>query len=535
MKITFIGAAHEVTGSCTYIEVGDKRGIVDYGMEQGKDLFVNKELPVNPDELDFVLLTHAHVDHSGMLPLLYKRGFRGAVYATAATCSLCDIMLRDCANIQMSDAEWKSRKAMRKGEDEVEPVYDMDDAIGVLKLFIPCSYNTIIQVNEAVSIRMTDVGHLLGSSAIEVWLTENGETKKITFSGDIGNRAQAILRDPQKVSETDYLVIESTYGDRLHSTERPDYVAELAKRIQTTLDRGGNVVIPSFAVGRTQEILYFIREIKQKNLVSGHGEFPVYVDSPLSNEATSIFLQCDEQFLDDEMRGIIRSGVNPLWFPGLNLSSSQEESKAINSEKTPKVIIASSGMCDAGRIRHHLKHNLWRKESLILFVGYQSPGTLGRMIVDGLKHVKLFDEDIQIKAKIDTLPAISGHADKAGLLDWLKGFEKKPVMTFVNHGDPESADSFTKCIMEQLQYNAFAPYSGTEFDLLSGEFVKITDGIPIEKKKQTQQKKVSAAYTHLIAAAERLLAIAKKSDGLANKELIKFTDKINDIANKLEK
>lgn len=535
MKICFIGAAHEVTGSCTYIEVGDKKGVVDYGMEQGKNLFENKELPVNPSELDFVLLTHAHVDHSGMLPLLYKRGFRGAVYASAATTALCDIMLRDCANIQVSDAEWKSRKAMRKGEDAVEPIYDMDDTIGILKQFIPCSYDTIIQVNDAVSIRMTDVGHLLGSSAIEVWLTEAGDTKKITFSGDVGNRSQAILRDPQPVKETDYLVIESTYGNRLHSTERPDYVTELAERIQKTLDKGGNVVIPSFAVGRTQEILYFIREIKQKNLVTGHGEFPVYVDSPLSNEATSIFLQCDEQFLDDEMQKIIRSGVNPLYFPGLMLTTSQEESKAINSEKTPKVIIASSGMCDAGRIRHHLKHNLWRRECMVLFVGFQSPGTLGRMLIDGMKHVKLFDEDIEIKATIDVLPAISGHADKDGLIEWLKGFEQKPTLTFVNHGDPESADSFTECLNIELGYKAFAPYSGTEFDLQTGEFIKITDGIPIDKQKPQQQKTVRPAFTRLVAATERLLSIVRKSDGLANKELIKFTDKINDIADKLEK
>ena len=316
MKITFLGAAHEVTGSCTYLEVGDKQGVVDCGMEQGKDLFVNEPLPVDPSALDFVLLTHAHVDHSGMLPLLYKQGFRGPIYASAATCSLCDIMLRDCANIQESEAEWKSRKNQRAGGEEVEPVYDMEDALGAISLLRPCSYGVMVQVNDCVSIRMTDVGHLLGSAAIEVWLTEAGETHKITFSGDLGNSGQPILRDPQFVEESEYLVLESTYGDRLHSEERVDYVQELAKRIQTVLDRGGNVVIPSFAVGRTQEMLYFIREIKERQLVTGHGEFPVYVDSPLAVEATSIFLQCDTQYVNNETRRLIRSGVNPLVFPG---------------------------------------------------------------------------------------------------------------------------------------------------------------------------------------------------------------------------
>ena len=291
MKITFLGAAHEVTGSMTLIEVGDKKGLVDCGMEQGKDLFVNEPLPIQASQLDFVLLTHAHIDHAGKLPLLYKQGFRGPIYATAATCSLCDIMLRDCANIQMSEAEYKNRKGQRSGAPHEEPLYDLDDAIGAIGLLRPCDYGRVLQVNDCVSLRMTDVGHLLGSAAIEVWLRERGETRKITFSGDVGNLSQPILRDPQLVEDTEYLVIESTYGDRLHTEERVDYVQELAARIQATLDRGGNMVIPSFAVGRTQEMLYFIREIKERGLVTGHGDFPVYVDSPLAIEATSVFLK----------------------------------------------------------------------------------------------------------------------------------------------------------------------------------------------------------------------------------------------------
>ena len=536
MKIYFLGAAHEVTGSCTYIEVGDKKGIVDCGMEQGKDLFVNAQLPVDPSALDFVLLTHAHVDHSGRLPLLYKEGYRGPVYASAATCSLCEIMLRDCAHIQESDAEWKNKKNKRSGKPMEPPLYTMADAEGILRQMIPCAYDNPIQVNDCVSIRLTDVGHLLGSAAIEVWLTEAGETRKITFSGDVGNIDQPILRDPLHVKESDFVVIESTYGDRYHEKERADYITELAVRIQRTFDRGGNVVIPSFAVGRTQEILYFIREIKQQGLVKGHSDFPVYVDSPLAIEATSVFLQCDTHFVDDEMAAIIRSGVNPLVFPGLELSQSLEESKAINDNKNPKVIISASGMCDAGRIRHHLKHNLWRPEALVLFVGYQSVGTVGRLIADGAEKVKLLGDEIMVRAEVDTLPGVSGHADKQGLLDWLGGFEKKPTTVFVNHGDPDSADSFVSCLRDELGYNAFAPYSGACYDLLAGEFVSEPEGVPVVKKSASSggRRNTSPSFTALVAAAEKLLRTVRTLEGRANKELNRYTEQIEKLIAKME-
>ena len=534
MKITFLGAAHEVTGSCTYLEVGDKRGIVDCGMEQGQNLFENEPIPVAPGELDFVLLTHAHIDHSGLLPLLWKQGFRGSVYTSAATVQLCDIMLRDSANIQMQEAEWKSRKAERAGGEPVEPLYDLEDVEGIMSRMIPCAYDAVTQVNDCVSIRLTDVGHLLGSAAIEVWLTEGGETRKLCFSGDIGNLDQPILRDPQYVKDAQYLVIESTYGDRIHSHERVDYVMELAQRIQETLDRGGNVVIPSFAVGRTQEMLYFLREIKERGLVTGHGDFPVYVDSPLAVEATGIFLQCDTQFLDEDMQALIRSGVNPICFPGLELTVTQAESQAINEDRTPKVILSASGMCDAGRIRHHLKHNLWRDECRVLFVGYQAAGTLGRILIDGAKSVKLFNEEISVNAQIDVLPGVSGHADKLGLISWLRGFEKKPELVFVNHGDPEAADSFTKCLNEELGYRAFAPYSGTCFDLLRGEFDYVAEPRPIEKKSAPTGK-AARIFAELLAAAERLLAICRKLEGRPNKELQRYTKEIEKLSDAMEK
>ena len=525
MRITFLGAAHEVTGSCTYIECGKTRFIVDCGMEQGRDMFENQSLPISPSQVDFALLTHAHIDHSGLLPLLAKNGFTGSVYATAATCSLADIMLRDSAHIQMSEAEYKSRKQTRAGGEAVEPLYNVEDVAALTRNFRPCSYGEVIQVAEGIAIRFTDVGHLLGSSCIEVWLSEDGVTKKLVFSGDIGNLNQPILRDPETIGGADYVVVESTYGDRLHTDSRPDYIGALTDVIQRTLDRGGNVVIPAFAVGRTQEMLYFIREIKERGLVHGHDGFKAYVDSPLAVEATSVFLQCDTQFLDDETRAALARGVNPLAFDGLEVSVSVDESRAINANTEPKVIISASGMCDAGRIRHHLKHNLWRKESLILFVGYQAEGTLGRMLYEGAKEVKLFGETIAVRAEICTLPGVSGHADKNGLLRWMRGFtEQKPAHVFVNHGDDGVCDAFAQTPSEALGLTPMAPWSGTVYDLAAGEFVRITEGVPIEKRAAAPKR--NKFYDALVKACERLLAAARKCEGRPNRDIRKWTERI---------
>ena len=529
MKITFLGAAHEVTGSCTLVEVGKTRFIVDCGMEQGRDMFENQELPVSPAEVDFALLTHAHIDHSGKLPLLAKNGFSGQVYATAATCSLADIMLRDSAHIQMSEAEYKTRKAKRAGGAPVEPLYDIDDVEALVKRLRPCAYGEPVHVAEGVVLRFTDIGHLLGSACIELWLTEDGVTKKLVFSGDVGNTNQPILRDPQTVREADYLVIESTYGDRSHGEGRPDYIGALSQMIQRTLDRGGNVVIPAFAVGRTQEMLYFIREIKEKGLVKGHDGFKVYVDSPLAIEATSVFLQCDTSFLDDETRAILNRGINPLVFDGLEVSVSSEESKRINEDREPKVIISASGMCDAGRIRHHLKHNLWRAESLVLFVGYQSEGTLGRMLYDGAKEVKLFGESIAVRAEISWLPGVSGHADKKGLIAWFSGFEKRPGQVFVNHGDDGACAEFTRCLNEDLGCRAYAPYSGTVYDLARGEFLYEAPPVPVKRSDTAAKKPMNRYLAAFISAAERLLLAAKSAEGRPNKELKKWTERIEAI------
>ena len=532
MKIQFIGATHEVTGSCTLLEVGGRYYMVDCGMEQGIDVFQNMPLPVPASSIEAVFLTHAHIDHSGMLPKLCKDGFQGPIYATEATCDLCNIMLRDSAHIQESEAQWRSRKAERAGEPPVEPTYTLQDAMAAIKLLRPCRYLEPIQVGEGVIIRMSDIGHLLGSAAIEIWLTEGEETRKIVFSGDVGNTNQPLLRDPQPVEEADYLVIESTYGDRYHAKERGDAVGGLAECIQRAFDRGGNVVIPSFAVGRTQEMLYAIREIKQRGLVTGHDGFPVYVDSPLAVEATGIFLQSHESNFDDETMEVVRQGINPIWSEGVTLSVTSEESKAINFDSRPKVILSASGMCEAGRIRHHLKHNLWRSESIILFVGYQAEGSLGRLLQNGARSVKLFGEEIAVNAEIATLQGTSGHADKEGLLNWLGGFTRKPKMVYVNHGDDASCESFRKTISD-MGYTAEAPYSGTEFDLLAGKMTAYTVGRKIDRTEAFKgSQRARAVYGDLVAAAEELLALVHKRRGNTNKDNAKLASQIRALTNK---
>ena len=505
--------------------------MVDYGMEQGVNVFENAPLPVEEARIDYVFLTHAHVDHSGLLPLLYAKGFRGQVFTTDATADLCSIMLRDCAHIQMMEAEWKNRKAKRSSSVEgQEPLFNMEDAEGIIRRIVPCNYNEMIQVCEGVQIRFTDIGHLLGSASIEVWLTEEGRTKKIVFSGDIGNKNQPLIRDPAPTEEADYVVMESTYGDRLHPKDRLDYVKELAAVLKETFDKGGNVVIPSFAVGRTQEILYFLRKIKVGRLVEGHENFPVYVDSPMAVEATGIFQENRRECFDAEAMELVNAGINPISFAGLKLSITSDESKEINFNETPKVIISASGMCDAGRIRHHLKHNLWRPECTILFVGYQSVGTLGRSLVEGADEVRLFGEPIQVRAQIKQLRGLSGHADKEGLIEWLSAFKEKPKNVFVVHGEDSVCVSVAECLRVEHGQRAYAPYSGTVFNLLSNEFEY--EAQPVMRKKK--DKPASRVYARLLAAAQRLLALVKKSDGLANKDMARFADQINSICDKWE-
>ena len=533
MKITFIGATHEVTGSCTLLENDGKHYLVDDGMEQGVDLFENVPLPVAPEEICAVFVTHAHIDHTGMLPKLYKDGFRGSVYATAATCSLCQIMLLDSAHIQESEAEWRNRKATRSGDETVEPLYTAEDVHGLMPLFRPCSYNETVSVDDGIQIRFTDIGHLLGSACIEIWMKEGDASKKIVFSGDVGNTDQPIIRDPQTVSDADYLVIESTYGDRLHEpSEGVDAVADFAAYMQRVLDRGGNLIIPAFAVGRTQELLYGIREIKARGLVHGHDDAPIFLDSPLAQEATAIFRDCDESYLDEEALEILHRGENPVWFDGLALSVTTEDSIAINNDPRPKVIISASGMCDAGRIRHHLKHNLWDPRNMILFVGYQSVGTLGHSLLHGTKHVKLFGEAIAVNAEICSLHGTSGHADQQGLLNWVKSFTAPPSTIFVNHGDDGACETFAELL--RTTYPAaevIAPFSGTAYDLQEGKLLFAAEGRRIEKQKQT---KLNPLYESLKAVARKLLELIDSMNGRSNHELKTIAREISTIIDEHE-
>ena len=540
MKLMFLGADHEVTGSCHYIEACGKSILLDCGMEQGRDTYENQEIPVAAGKIDYVFLSHAHIDHSGLLPLLYKNGFKGQIYATEATTDLCRIMLLDSAHIQEFEAQWRNRKNKRAGKAPFEPLYTTEDAMAVMEHFVPCDYMKEIEVCEGVKIRFTDVGHLLGSSSIEIWLTENGVSKKLVFSGDIGNINQPIIHDPRYTAEADYVIMESTYGDRYH-TAPPDYVTELARQIQETFDRGGNLVIPSFAVGRTQEMLYFIREIKERKLVHGHDGFKVYVDSPLAIEATRVFAENCLDCYDTAAMALVQKGINPLTFQGLEVAVTPDDSMAINFDKSPKVIISASGMCEAGRIRHHLKHNLWRPECTILFVGYQAIGTLGRNIIEGEKEVRLFGETITVNAHIEELAGVSGHADKKGLLNWVNHFEKKPERVFVVHGEDLVCEDFTKCLKEEYGYNAFAPYSGACFDLATNQMISEGVKIPVAPRELPKVRANSeggkrAMYlaNQLDLANKRLQQIINLNKGGTNRDMEKLLKQINELCDKLD-
>ena len=523
MEITFFGAARHVTGSCTMVRCAGTTILIDCGLPQGSDeKDSGMDFPFSPAQIDYVLLTHAHIDHSGRIPLLYKEGFRGTIYCTAATVDLCSIMLADSGHIQEMEAEWKSRKQVRAGKRPVEPLYTVDDATRSMDLFVGCDYDKVLDVAPGVRARFVDAGHLLGSSSIEVWLEEGGEKKKLVFSGDIGNFDQPIVRDPAYLESADFVVMESTYGNRLHAKPEgapegshnvPTEVRakELAEIIRTTFARGGNVIIPSFAVGRTQEILYLIRTIIAHRLIPEFKDIPVFVDSPLSVKATNVFAGNVEGYYDDEAMELVRQGVNPILFPSLVTITDAEDSKALNFRKEPAVIISSSGMCEAGRIKHHLKHNLWRPECTIVFTGYQAGGTLGRSILDGARHVTIFGEQIDVRAEIRKLEGISGHADQDGLVRWLAAFKKKPEEVFIVHGEAEVATWFAGFIGKQLAVNAYAPSPMESFNLL-GEVLPAAEPVPFTS---AQTKVVQEAFALLEKGRADLDSVVKRMEDAA--------------------
>jgi metallo-beta-lactamase family protein len=542
MKLYFIGADHEVTGSCHVIEVNGKHVMLDCGMEQGKDIYVNKKLPVPASQIDAVVLSHAHIDHSGLLPKLVKDGFDGRIWCTSATAQLCDVMLKDSAHIQESEAEWSNRKAKRSGKKEVQPLYTVEDAEETMSHFRSVEYGETFEPVEGVSVRLEDGGHILGSAIVYLTMEEKGQKRTLSFTGDLGNINMPIVNDPSWRKKTDYVIMESTYGDRSH-IRTADPMTQLSAIMERTFQRGGNVVIPAFAVGRTQEILYFIREIIERKLIS-YEDFDVYVDSPMADEATQIFDENVFGYYDEEAMKIIDQGDRPLIFSNLRTTISTEDSKQINFSKRPSVIISASGMCSNGRVKHHLKHNLWRQECTIALAGYQAEGTLGRKLADGVKDVKIFDEAIHVSAEIVQLQDVSAHADQKGLLEWLMKEPERPEEVFVVHGNDEVCTSFADLLQEAYGYKASAPYSGFVFDLLKGEYLyteipekvlkKEEKKAKIEEDKNREQDTYSQNryYNQLMEKGKKLIRLIEKRKDAKNSELKRFLKEVDRLVDR---
>ena len=474
MKITFLGAAKTVTGSNFLVEAAGKKFLVDCGMYQGQaaeELENADPFAFDVDTIDFVLLTHAHIDHSGRIPKLFNEGFRKPIIATKATCDLCEIMLPDSGHIQEMEIEWRNRKRIRDGKDPLPPLYTAEDALKCLQAFERVNYDEIVPIDENIKVRFNDAGHMLGSAIIEIWIKENGKEEKIVFTGDLGNNDIPLLASPSTIADADYLIMESTYGNRLHmrNNEKAEIFLDI---VSETIDRGGTVVIPSFAVGRTQEILYELNRIKEKTddeaFLKKYEKLmrvPVFVDSPLAISATEVFKE-NMNLFDDETQMLIKRGDNPLEFDGLKFTRTAEESKELNMMNQSAIIISASGMCDVGRIKHHLKHNIWNPINTILFVGYQAPGTLGRRIVDGQKNIKIFGEDIAVKAQIEYIEGYSGHADQKQLLNFVKAFQKKPKHIFLVHGEEESEIELKQKLLEEIdEIDVTIPEYGEEYEL----------------------------------------------------------------------
>ena len=474
MKIKFCGAASGVTGSCHLLTVGEHKILLDCGQFQGGktiEAMNFEEFPFDPEEIECVVLSHAHIDHCGRLPLLVKRGFRGPIYCSDATAQLLDIMLKDSGYIHEKDAEWQNRKALRAGKEMKDPLYTYKDACESLKYVKPILYDQLVEINDSIKIVFNDAGHILGSSIVELWATENERTSKIVFTGDLGVKGRPILRDPTVIKKADVVIMESTYGNRVHP-ENESSVERLFAIIKSTIKRGGTVVIPSFAVGRTQELIYeFNKKLDEDPCIRQElGNVKVYVDSPMASNATEVF-KANAQVFDEEARNYLVHGDHPLEFEGLEFTKTTEDSQRLNMDNTPKIIISASGMCEAGRIRHHLKHNLWNPKNSVIFVGYQAEGTLGRMLVNGIKDVVLFGEAVHVNAQIYNLEGFSGHADKNGLLEWISSFQQKPKQLFLVHGEKESKLSLARAIDQETGIKPIAIVGVSEYELETGKLI----------------------------------------------------------------
>ncbi len=455
MRVTFLGGVRTVTGSATLLERGSLKWLVDCGMFQGSSEHEERNWNLQlyeAETLSFILLTHAHIDHSGLIPKLVKEGFRGKVICTKATLDLCEVMLRDSGHIQETEAEWQNRKGKRAGKGEAIPLYTVEDAEKSLGHFRTLNYDEILELTDGVKVRFQDAGHILGSAIIEIWVKEAGGGRKIVFSGDLGNSDQPIIRDPSIVEEGDILWLESTYGNRLHKS-REETVQELLKIVQEAISKDAKVVIPAFAVERTQDIIYTLGQFIRKGSIP---PIPIYIDSPLAISTTEIFKKNADCF-DQETKNLLSGGENPLDIPGIHYTQTTEESKAINEDQRSGIIISASGMCDSGRIQHHLKHHLWREESHIIFIGYQAEGSIGRRIIDGAKTVKLFGEEIAVKAHIHTLGGFSAHADQRGLLDWVSHIHNPQLEVFVNHGEEKISMELSQLISDRFRFKTTVP------------------------------------------------------------------------------
>ena len=544
MKITFLGATKTVTGSNFLVEGAGKKFLVDCGMYQGaatEELENSAPFLFNVDEIDFMLLTHAHIDHSGRIPKLYNEGFRKPIFATKATCDLCSIMLPDSGHIQEMEIEWKNRKRIRKGEKPLPPLYTAEDAAKSLEIFSPVQYDQLIEIDENIHIRFNDAGHMLGSAIIEVWIKEDGEQKKIVFTGDLGNNDIPLLSSPTMIDDADYLIMESTYGNRLHL--RNDDKAELfLKIVYETLEKGGTVVIPSFAVGRTQEVLYELNNIKEtKHSEEFYKQYqklmtvPVYVDSPLAISATEVFRE-NMNLFNEETQRLIQSGDNPLEFPGLEFTRTSDESKQLNEKNEPSIIISASGMCEVGRIKHHLKHNLWNPNSTILFVGYQAPGTLGRRLVDGEKRVTIFGEEIAVNARIEYIEGYSGHADQEWLMNFVYSFIKKPTHIFLVHGEPEGQIVLKQKLEEEAKIPVTIPSLGETYDL--SKEIKVIDTEKVELQQRFLRLEVIERMKTLKEELEDMETIVKEdylNDDADDSEIIRLKDKLKELENQIVK
>ncbi len=506
MKLRFYGGSRMVTGSNHLIEANGKILMLDCGLIQGgkeEDLMNFKEFPYNPSDVDYLVLSHAHIDHSGRIPKLVNDGFKGRIIATKATTELSKIMLQDSGHIQESEAEWENKKRQRKNMPLVKPLYTVDDALRALTYFEEYYYDQYVEIDDTFTIRFKDAGHIIGSSIVEIWVKENNETTKIVFSGDLGVDEKAIINTPEFIESADYLILESTYGNRIHEPYQ-SAEEELIKIIEDTAARGGSVIIPAFAVGRTQELIYQLNKYYDRDDFEEYKRIPIYIDSPMALRATEMYEKNAELF-NEETKERILSGDNPFRFPNIRYVQTSDESKALNKSNYPKVIISASGMADAGRIRHHLKHNLWDSRNTVLFVGYQAQGSTGRRLLEGQKEINILGEEIRVSAEIREIQGLSAHADKNMLLRWVEKIENKPKKIFLVHGEIDALEEMEREIEARFKIEA---------DITEpGEVVEVTNTDAVILSKDHTEKNLKEDLDASIQEVLDLLEVYKSKRG----------------------